>query len=181
MPSKRTELRIAEVADLLLKDKPTKEILKFCTEKYGIQIRMAERLITYARPLALEKKQKLYGKAESIQEEIVVSTNKEEFLSRAEKRKILREIATGRLVMEKIVIINAREKVTGEDGSETYVAVKKTLKVPIYPTYFDRMQAVQLDNAMTGDNAPEKHLHLVKNDEVRTVVKFINPNKPQGT
>lgn len=81
--------------------------------------------------------------AEELKEEIKASV-----LSAARKRAILRQIAEGELQ------IPAKKPVWDREQ-------KKYVFVPILelPDHAARMKAIEIDNKMVGDNAPEKHLN----------------------
>jgi hypothetical protein len=69
-------------------------------------------------------------------------------LSVIEKRKILKQIAEGKVYLQK--------KVKAKNGKEKVVSM--------LPDYTDVMRAIDLDNKMAGDYAPEKKALIIEDD-----------------
>lgn len=141
--AKITEIRVNEVVELLLKGKVRKEIIPICMKKYGIRIDAVDKLIQRARPLALERSKRLSEKMEAKQVEIIESQTVIDTLSYLEKRQINAKIARAELKIDDTYIT-------------TYKGRIKTKAIKRLPNHQQVINAIEVDNKMTGDNAPDK-------------------------
>lgn len=120
------------------------KILAKFVKKWQTSDRTFDRYFKTANERFLESQQSIEKEKEAITSQMELEAHKEGVLTKIEKQKILAEIANGNArIQEKLIKYNER----GEPEVEFYYRE---------PSAFERLKAVEIDNKMSGDNAPMK-------------------------
>lgn len=98
-----------------------------------------------------------------LQKDIDSSANKKAgtILTTIRKRQILDEIATGKKMFEKVIIIDGKIK-----------------RVKCKPTPQERLKAIEIDNKMSGDTVQAKPNQVAKAQEIEKVIIVEDETQP---
>ena len=145
MAKSSIELRISAIAQMLSEGKRRGEIVQICTKKYKTIDSTIDKYIRQAK-LMLQHGP-LAAKIEAKQDAAIAASEISKVKSYIQKREILAEIMDTKQATTQMLAV-----VIQEDGSKKYRPVKAFTK----DLTLERIKAIEADNRMTGDNAPEK-------------------------
>jgi hypothetical protein len=161
-----TEIRVKEVVTMLLEGKKPTEIVEKLCKKYTVGRAIVYRYMKFAEPLVSAKMDKRIEKVEAKTVEVLEKAAEANVLSTIRKRELLSDIAEGKMVIKKTVLVDYETEETHGDGTVTRTKTKRGVVIPVVPDHYAVISSVQTDNTMTGDNAPIKV-------DTRTVIKVL--------